>query len=125
MKLRMEKTTHKVTITRGEETAVFEISPLNPSEGSRLIKKHTPKKRWIGNTMEEKEIDFVELQIDRIDKTIIDWDITDEKGKKVACTSENKKNAYLNNPEIINEVMDKASEIAKGISDAEEVAEKN
>jgi len=123
MRLRTEKSTYEVKVEKNGEVANFTVNIIDPEENARLIKKHTPKKRWIGNTMEEKDPDYVALQIDRVDKTIVDWDIQDENGDPIPCTKENKRKVYLLNPDIILEVLDKVSELSKDAqkSEAEEV----
>ena len=125
MRLRMEQTTHEVTIEHSGETSIFEVRPLTLKENESIIDKHTPPRKWKGQLMTEKSPCYSEMTIEKVQKTIISWDIKDLSGKKVDCTDANKAQAWLLNPEVINQVMDKAAEIADGVTEAEKADIKN
>ena len=121
----MEQTTHKVTVEHNGETSTFEVRPLTPKESEAIMDKHTPARKWKGNLLTEKSPCYSEMTIEKVQKTIIGWDIKDLSGKKVDCTDANKAQAWLLNPEVINQVMEKASEIADGVTEAEKAGIKN
>jgi len=114
MKLRTEKTSYPVKIVRGAEVGNFTVCPMTPREESTLLKKHTSVPRGRHGVAGEKEVNFIELQIDRVDHVITGWDIKDEKNKKLECTTANKEMIYLYNPSLIAEVMEQAAEIGQG-----------
>jgi hypothetical protein len=71
------------------------------------------KAKWL-RTLTLWPIDFIK---------IVGWDLKDEKDADFPCNDENKKTAFLLNADLINEVMEKADEIAEGkILDEEEKA---
>lgn len=123
MRIRTQKKTHEVTITRGADSAIFEVMPMDPAEHDKLIKKHTKSKFKMGQVTEKT--DWTALTIEKIQKTIVEWDLEDEGGNLLGCSDENKKTAYLLNADIINEVIEKAGEIASGQAGVEEAEVKN
>ena len=114
MKLRTEKTSYPVKIVRGAEVGNFTVCPMTPREESKLLKKHTTAKRGRGGETGEKEVNYIELQIDRVDHVITGWDIKDKKNKKLECTTANKEMIYLYNPGLVAEVMEKTADLAQG-----------
>ncbi len=125
MRLRMERTTHTVTIEHEGETGTFEVNPLTPVENEAIMDKHTPARKWKGNMLTEKSPVYSEMTIEKVQKTIVGWDMKDLSGKDVECTAANKRDAWLLNPEAINKVMEKAAIIADGVIAEKQAAEKN
>jgi hypothetical protein len=123
MRIRTQKKTHEVTVTRGADSAVFEVMPMDPAENDKLMKKHTKSKFKMGQVTEKT--DWTGLTIEKIQKVIVEWDLQDESGNLLECNDENKKTAYLLNADIINEVMEKAGEIASGQDGVDEAEIKN
>ena len=125
MKLRTEKHTYTIEVEHNGEKGVFEVDPLLPDASARLLKKHTIKRRWRGGEMAEPEIDWVAMRIEKTQRTIVDWDVTDERDEKIECNDANKKMAFLLNAELINKVLGKADDLGLGIEESEDEELKN
>ena len=123
MRIRTKKTTHEVTISRGEDTAVFTVNPMDVAETNKLLKKFTTHEKHKGQVA--PETNYLGFQIAKTQKTIVSWDLLDEDGNTYECNDENKKTAYINNPDLINDVLEKADKIAAGTAEIEEEEEKN
>ena len=120
MRLRMERLVHTIIIEYEGETGTFEIKPLTPEENEVIQIKHTPARKWNNNQMVEKAPCYVDMQIEKVQKTIVGWDVKDESGKDVECNAANKRAAWLLNPDAINKVLIKASLIADGLKEQQE-----
>ncbi len=125
MRLRTEKRTYSVEVEHNGEKGIFEVDPMTPDVASKLLKKYTIKKKWRGDSSIEPEIDWVGMRIEKTQRTIVGWDVTDEDDKPIECNDENKKVAFLLNPELINKVLAKADDLGLGIMDTEDQELKN
>lgn len=118
MRVRTEKKVHKVTVTRGEDSATFDGSPLDPAENEKLRRKFTEHIKAKGQVL--TDTDYLGLQLEKVRRVITGWDLEDEKGAKIKCTDEMKKTVYLLNPDLVNDALEKFEDIAKGVAEIEE-----
>lgn len=72
-----------------------------------------------------EKTDYTALTIDKVQSVISRWDLMDERGRKIDCSEENKKTAWLLNADLINEVMEKFQAIADGTAEMEALEVKN
>ena len=113
-----------------EVLASFFVSPMTPTELEAIMRKHE-RKDWVSpnrKTKKElvKEINFMEVQKDRIVSTITDWKgVVDTNGKPIKCTDENKIAVWEHNSEIINWVLDQVDEIQEAKEVKKEAEIKN
>lgn len=123
MFLRTKKEVFKVKIKRGKNVGIFEIQPLDPEESEELRKKFTEYERIHGQLM--PDLDYSGLKIKKVQKVIKGWDVKDEDGKDISCTDDNKRSAYLLNPDIIDEALEKANEFSLKAVQKKQAKEKN
>lgn len=122
LKLRVQKETIEIKYREdndnpdSEVLATFFVSPMTPTELEKVMRKHE-RKEWISpnrKTKKElvKEVNYIEVQKERIMNVIVDWNgVEDIKGKPIKCTDENKLAVWEHNAEIINWVLDQVDEI--------------
>jgi len=125
MRLRTEEKVYDIVIEHNGETGQFQVSPLNPESASKLLKKHTSRKKWNNGQAGEPEVDWVEMRIEKTQRVIKGWDATDEMGNALECSNENKRIAFLLNSEVINKVLAEADELGLGLREEEEKELKN
>lgn len=120
MQVRTKKETCTVKVNRDGEEWPFDVIPLDPGEEEFIRKKHTEYTRVRGQMM--PEVDFIGIKIETTQKVIQSWPCVDGDNKDIPCTDENKKIVWLMNPDLINEVLAKAADIAAGraVTKAEE-----
>lgn len=123
MRVRTKKITHEVVSTRGEDVGTFQVMPMDVTETNKLLKKFTTHEKYKGQVM--PETNFLGFQLAKINKVITGWDIEDENGLPLECNDENKKLVFVLNPDLINDVIDKADKIAAGAEEIEQATEKN
>lgn len=113
MKLKTSRQEKWIEI-KGEdnESASFLVKPMNPKETTQLL--GTASKVDWDRGQRFKDPDYYKFKIDKIDKTIIDWrDIEDEDGKPLECNRKNKEMVFLNNPDLIDKVLEMADDLTK------------
>lgn len=125
MKIKTKKTTGTIKIRVGEEVGEFKVEPLLADASAKLIQKHMPPKIWHGNEATERVPDYNSINLETIDKIIISWNVKDEEGNPVECTSENKKNAFLCNPDIFRKVIRMSEKLLETEAVEEELDKKN
>ena len=120
----------------GKVLARFGCSPITPSENKILIEKNTIKE-WdapdkVTKKELRKEIDYLGITYDRIDKIIQWWEgieITNTKGEVIddnpECNRKNKLAVFEMNADVINWVVSEAEEIFKLNRVLEKEQEKN
>lgn len=123
MKITTRKKTHIVEIVRGADTGVFEVIPMDVKESNALLKKYTSIDK-VKNILHE-QIDFLGFSIAKVKKVIVGWDLKDEDNQPIECNDQAKEEAFVLNPDIINEVLEKADKIASGRAEVEEEEVKN
>ncbi len=123
MKIRTIKKTHEVVIVRGDDEGIFEVNPMTPREINKLLKKYTVHEKRKG--LLSPETDFLGFIVAKTKKTISGWNLENEKGEPLECTDKNKEIAYMQNPDLINDVLEKADRIASGTEEIEQDEEKN
>ena len=123
MRIRTKKTSQEITITRDDETGIFQVMPMDVAETNKLLKKFTSHEKHKGQVM--PETNFLGFQISKTQKVITGWDLLDEDGEAYECNDANKKDTYVLNPDLINEVLEKADKIAAGNLEVEQEQEKN
>jgi hypothetical protein len=136
LKLRVKKETIEISYREDNDNpdskvlATFFVSPMTPTELETCMKKHE-KKEWISpnrKTKKElvKDINFMEVQKDRIVATIVDWKgIEDTNGKALKCSDENKLAVWEHNSEVINWVIEQVEIIQEGNEDQKATEVKN
>jgi len=122
MKIRTKQKEHEVKIKWQGKEWQFTVLPMDPEESNALLKKYTGYEMIKGQLM--PDTDFLSMKIEKVQKTIKAWPCTDEDDNPIDCNDENKKTAFLLNPDLINLVMDKAAEIASGIVEIKEEEKK-
>lgn len=123
MRIGTKKKIHTVEITRGEDTGIFQVEPMNVEETNKLLHKYTSSDKVKG--LIHTETDFYNFVVAKIKKVIVGWNLLDEDGKPIECTDDNKKIAYIWNPKLINDVIEQADKIAEGLTEVREAEEKN
>lgn len=123
MKITTKKKTHTIEITKGTDTGVFEVMPMDVSDNNKLLKKFTSIDKIKG--ILHSETDFFGFALAKVKKVIVAWDLEDEDGKPLECNDQNKETAYLFNPDLINDVLERADKIASGRAEVEEEEVKN
>jgi hypothetical protein len=113
----MNRKAFEVEIEHNGEKGVFTVDPLTPEELSKLIKKHTKRAKPFGARPSEPETNWLEMRIEKIQRTIQSWDVKDEEGNEIECNNENKRIAFLLNPELINKVIAEADILGQGIEE--------
>lgn len=125
MKITTKKKTHTIEITKGADKAVFEVMPMDVSENNKLLKKYTSIDKVKGILY--PETDYFGFALAKVKKVIISWEhLEDENGTPILeCNDQTKEQAYILNPDLINEVLEKADKIAAGRAGVEEEEIKN
>ena len=126
MKLRTKKVEQWIVIEgdNPEEKAEFFVHPLSPKETSALLEK-SRKTEW-DKGQRFNEIDFYKFKISKVWATILDWNgVENEEGLPIICNNANKEIVYLNNPEIIDKVLEKADDLYKAVQEDLEKEAKN
>ena len=123
MLLRTKKEVFEVKIKRGKYVGTFNIQPLDPEEREELRKEFSDYERVKGQLMPDP--DFIGLKIARVQKEIKNWDAKNEYGDEIPCTNDNKRTAYLLNSDIIDEALNKASDMAGEVIKKKRAKEKN
>ncbi|HCY86591.1 MAG TPA: hypothetical protein DHV36_15765 [Desulfobacteraceae bacterium] len=112
MKIRTQRKEHVVTVERDGQEWPFSVSPLDPAEEAEIRKKHTSYVRISGQLL--PEVDFAEIKIEKAQSVIRSWPCVDENDQEIPCSDEKKREAWLLNPDLIDEVLRKAGEIGAG-----------
>lgn len=126
MKLRTKRIEQWIVIdgANPDEKAEFLVHPQTPKESSKLLEK-AKKNEW-DKGQRFTDHDFYKFKMDRICATIIDWKgLEDEDGKPIPCTDKNKEIVYLGNPDLIDQVLEKADDLYKESVEAGEKETKN
>ena len=126
MKLRTKKIEQWITVNGDgeDEKAEILVKPLTPKETSEMLDK-CKKVEW-DRGQRFTEIDFFKFKLKKIFAVIIDWKgIQDEEGNELRCISANKEIVYLNNPELIDDILEKADALYKGLQEDLEKESKN
>jgi len=118
-KVFVEKQTHTVEY----DGAVFEGTPLDQEQETRLMEKYTEYKRVKGQLL--PKTDFIGLKISKVQKTIQSWDLEDPDGNPLECTDAMKRVVYLNNSDLIDGAMEKFAEIGRGNAEIKKELEGN
>lgn len=112
MKLRTINTEQWVTVERGPNKARFLVEPMTPKEALKLIEE-CQKVEW-KRGQKTSETDLYKLKIKRINRVIKAWEgIEDEDGKPIPFNADNLELVYNLNSDVIDEVLDKADELAE------------
>ena len=126
MKLRTKRIEAWITIEGNvpDEKAEFLVHPMSPKELSELLEK-TKKTEW-EKGQRFTEPNYYKFKVQKIFNTIIDWKgVENEDGVELPCINANKEVVYLGNPELIDEVLEKADAIYKNVQDNLEKEAKN
>jgi len=112
MKLRTKSQVVRIPITRGGETCYFFGEPINPKQMSKLLEKATDVIWEKGQRF--SDLNLYRYKISKISIGIKGWeDVLDDDGNPIPFTPENLEIVYLNNPDIIDEVLEKLDNISK------------
>lgn len=105
MKLRTSANPEGFQIIVGDATLT--VNPMAASAMSRLRQKHTTINRGV------EKVNGSEMTKEMFDRVVLSWDgITDEDGKPLACTSENKRLVYEHNPDFAADVLKEMEAVA-------------
>ena len=118
MKVRTGTKEVTITIEKDDDTATFTGTPLTVKEINIIKKKHLEQKNVEG--LLSSDDNYLDVNIEKIQKIIRAWDVVDDDGEIVPCTAEMKKTVYINNPILMSEVLGKFEKISYGIADKEE-----
>jgi len=123
MKIRTKNKSYTVEVVRSGDIGKFEVTPMDVDETNKLLKKYTKYEKAKGQVM--PETDYFGFTLAKVRQVITGWNLTDESDRPLECNDENKKTAYILNPDIINEVIEQADKIASGNEEIKEVELKN
>lgn len=123
MRIGTKKKVHTVEITRGDDTGIFQVEPMDVAETNKLLQKFTTHEKVKGIIY--PETDYFGFALAKVKRVIVGWNLEDEDCKPLDCNDENKKTAYVLNPKLINDVLEEADKLAEGITEVREAKEKN
>ena len=118
MKVRTGTEEVTITIEKDDEISTFTGTPLTVKQIAKIRKKHLTQKNVEG--ILSSDDNYLDVNIEKIRRTIRVWDILDSNGDDVPCTAEMKEIVYINNPILMSEVLGKFEKISYGIADTEE-----
>ena len=107
-----------------DDKAEILVHPLSPKELADMLDK-CRKIEW-DKGQRFTEIEYYKFKIKKINTTILDWKgVCDEDGNEIRCTNANKELVYLGNPDFIDNILDKADALYKGLQEDIEKEIKN
>jgi len=124
MRLRTRRIEAWVTVEREGNKAEFFVHPLSPKEAAAILDKCKETVWEKGQRFQEPN--YYKFKLLKINATILKWKgVEDEEGAELRCIDANKEIAYLGNPELIDEVLEKADALYKDVQDSLEKEAKN
>lgn len=100
------------------------ITPLNPEEINDLYNE-CMNYTWENEQRIPDPNYLYNYRISKIKKIIQEWNFKDKKDKFIECTNENKIIIFLNNPEVIDNVLIYSDKVARAIQKNKDFEEKN
>lgn len=123
MRLNTKRIEAEVTVERNGQIGHFRVHPLTPKETADFLNKSKQTEWDKGQRFQEP--DYYKYKLLKINTVILGWDATDENDNPLPCNDETRELAYLNDTDLIDEVLDKAAELSKAIEAEEKEKEKN